>query len=96
MPVHIYNDEGDDIETISECSPGEWELPTQIGKLEEWLKTNHKVIPKGKYVADIGFKVRKNATGGGAVISAEMIRILDDLGMEVYLSEYGYDFSDVE
>ncbi|WP_373546791.1 hypothetical protein [Chamaesiphon sp.] len=47
------------------------------------------------YVADVGFQIRKDATGGGAVISTEMIQILHDLGMEVYLSEYG-DFSGVE
>lgn len=74
----------------------EWELPCQIYELGEWLKANQHVIQKGKYVADVGFRIRKDATGGGAVISTEMIQILNDLGMEIYLSEYGYDFSSIK
>lgn len=95
MPIRIYKI-SDRTETIAYCSDGEWELSAQIAELEEWLKVNHKVIPKGNYVADIGFTIRKDATGGGGVISIEMMSILQNLGMEIYLSEYGYEFSDME
>jgi hypothetical protein len=84
MPVYIYKNN----KRISECAVEEWELPTQIDELEQWLKTNHQSLPKGKYFADIGFQVRKGATGGGGVISIAMIGMLNDIGMEIYLSEY--------
>jgi hypothetical protein len=85
MPVYIYKDDWD---RIGECALGEWELPSQINELEQWLKANHHSLSKGKYFVDIGFQVRKGATGGGGVISIEMIQILNDIGMEIYLSEY--------
>jgi hypothetical protein len=84
MPVYIYKDN----KRIGECAVGEWELPSQIDELEQWLKANHQSLPKGKYFADIGFQVRKGATGGGGVISIAMIEMLNDIGMEIYLSEY--------
>jgi hypothetical protein len=45
-------------------------------------------LPKDKYVADIGFDIRKEANGGGSVINSKMIKILSNNGMEIYLSEY--------
>jgi hypothetical protein len=96
MPICIYNEESDDRDKIGKLCDDEWELPGQIYELEEWLKVNQKLLPKGRYVADVGFRLRKDATGGGAVISTEMIQMLNNLGMEIYLSEYGYDFSGVE
>jgi selenophosphate synthetase-related protein len=47
-----------------------------------------KNLPNGKYIADIGFDIRKDASGGGAVINLKMIKILAKIGMEIYLSEY--------
>lgn len=95
MPVHIYDDKEGNFETIGECSLGEWDLATQVDDLKRWLRANRETISKGKYVADIGFTVRQDATGGGAVISIELIHILHDLGMAIYLSEYGFG-SDAE
>jgi hypothetical protein len=91
MPIIIYDNGRIDLRTIDQCSPDEWELPGQIHELEQWLKANHDKIPPGKYVADIGFQIRREATGGGSVISSEMIQLLAKMGMEIYLSEYGPD-----
>jgi hypothetical protein len=91
MPIIIYDNGRIDLRTIDQCSPDEWELPSQIHELEQWLKANHDKIPPGKYVADIGFQIRREATGGGSVISSEMIQLLAKMGMEIYLSEYGPD-----
>jgi hypothetical protein len=90
MPINIYDQEHQDLDPIAWLCDDEWELPGQVDELERWLKTNQQTLPKGKYVADIGFQIRPDATGGGGVISTEMIRILNNLGMEIYLSEYGY------
>ncbi|HEY5916376.1 MAG TPA: hypothetical protein VIU13_03210 [Chryseolinea sp.] len=41
-----------------------------------------------KYVADVGFAIRKDASGGGAVLNSESMKILGDIGMDIYFSEY--------
>ncbi len=90
MPINIYDQERQGVDTIAQLCDDEWELPGQVDDLERWLKANQQTLSKGRYVADIGFQIRPNATGGGGVISTEMIRILNNLGMEIYLSEYGH------
>lgn len=45
-------------------------------------------IPTGHYVADIGFAIRKDACGGGAVLSVKSMAIMVKIGMELYFSEY--------
>ncbi|WP_373538376.1 hypothetical protein [Chamaesiphon sp.] len=49
MPVNIYNEESENRDTIEYLCDGNWELPGQIHELEEWLKSNQNIIPKGKY-----------------------------------------------
>jgi hypothetical protein len=36
----------------------------------------------------LGFDIRKESNGGGSVINSEMINIMSNIGMEIYLSEY--------
>ena len=85
MAINIYKD---DFENVTYLCEGDWDLPTQIDKLEEWLTEEGKLLPKGNYVADIGFSVREDAPGGGAVLNSNTIKMLNDIGMEVYFSEY--------
>lgn len=56
--------------------------------LELWLADNKCSFSPENYVADIGFKIREDANGGGAILSSEMIRDLAALGMSLHLSEY--------
>ena len=86
MPISIYNSINDD--KIKYLSANIWDLPSQILALQEWLEKEGTKLEKGKYVADIGFDVRKDATGGGGIINSKMIAILAEIGMEIYLSEY--------
>jgi len=86
MPINIY--EARTYKTIAYISNDIWELPIQIEEFEEWLNTIGSALSKGKYVADIAFDIRKDATGGGAVINSNMINTLSKIGMEIYLSEY--------
>ena len=92
MPIHIYENTSDELQTIGECSYEEWDLSTQIDDLKKWLDSSHQNISKGKYIADIGFTARTFATGGGGVISMEIIYLLNNLGMKIHLSEYGCNF----
>jgi hypothetical protein len=86
MPVNIYVYKTK--EKIKHLCEGNWSLPNQVWELESWLIKNYKSIPKGEYVADIGFGIRKDASGGGAVLSKDTMKIMSDIGMDLYLSEY--------
>jgi len=86
LPINIYNN--DNAEKVALLSDDCWELPTQIDVLEAWLKENELKIPSGNYVIDIGFDIRKDASGGGGVLTTQSMAIMVKLGIELYLSEY--------
>lgn len=87
MPIKIYPEGKPADETAWLCG-GDWSLLSQVAALEAWLGENKARVKSGRYIVDIGFKVRKGAFGGGAGISPEMMRTMADLGMFLYLSEY--------
>ena len=84
--MNIYKEEN--FESIKYLCDDDWDLPTQLHELEKWLIKEGKNLPKGKYIADIGFRIRKEANGGGAVLNSKTITILNKIGMEIYFSEY--------
>ncbi len=85
MPITISNDNNERIDYL--CSDI-WDLPTQMWELEKWLEVEGNKLKKDKYVADIGFEMRSDASGGGTVLNSNMITILNSIGMEIYFSEY--------
>lgn len=87
MPIYIKIDGSN--ETLADLAKDVWELPLQIQELEAWLSSTHNNLVPGKYIADIGFSVRENACGGGAILSPEAMFIMGKLGIKLYLSEYG-------
>jgi len=86
MPINIYNQSNN--EKLDLLCEDVWDLPNQIDSLDKWLTTKGILLPKSSYVADIGFDIRKNATGGGAIINSESMKIMSHIGMDLYLSEY--------
>jgi hypothetical protein len=90
MPVAIYRvtPKGQKNESIAWLCDGNWRLPDQADALEAWLAKNGRTLKPDEYVADIGFKLREDASGGGAAISPEMMRTMADVGMSLFLSEY--------
>ncbi len=86
MPISIYNRSNH--EKLDWLCDDVWDLPNQIDKLEKWVKTKGVSLPKSSYVADIGFDIRKDASGGGAVLNSETMKIMSDIGMDIFLSEY--------
>ena len=86
MPIDIYIEESG--EKLDWLCDEHWDLPTQIDALETWLINKGKSLEPSKYVADIGFDIRKNSTGGGGVLSSESMTIMGEIGMDVYFSEY--------
>ena len=86
MPINIYNQTNH--EKLDWLCDDVWDLPNQIDTLEKWVKTKGILLPKSSYVADIGFDIRKDASGGGAVLNSETMKIMSDIGMDIFLSEY--------
>lgn len=86
MPIYIKAE--DTSETIVTLSNGVWDLPTQVQQLESWLFENSSNLPSSNYIADVGFSIRENACGGGAILSPKAMSIMGKLGMKLYLSEY--------
>lgn len=86
MPINIYKE--DSREKLEWLCDEDWDLPTQIDALETWLMNKGKNLEPSKYVADIGFDIRKDATGGGAVMNSESMAIMGKIGMDIYFSEY--------
>ncbi len=87
MPIYIKVDGSG--EKLAHLAQGDWELPSQIEALESWLLTNPLSLVPAKYIADLGFTIRENACGGGAILSPEAMSIMGRLGIKLYLSEYG-------
>lgn len=92
MPINIY--EQNSSERLAWLCNDIWDLPDQISKLESWITANVDSLPKSDYVIDIGFDIRPNATGGGAVISSDIMRLMADKGFNLYLSEYPNQLND--
>lgn len=89
--MSIYIKRTSDNKTIAKLADNEWELPIQVKLLENWLKENKNIIQPDAYIADIGFSIRMNACGGGAILSVEAMSVMSSLGIQLYLSEYPTD-----
>jgi hypothetical protein len=88
VPVRIDRTTDEKNEEVAWLCGDEWQLPTQLEALEKWLKEKGQKLPKGTYVADIGYSPRPGACGGGGVISTESMQFMVSIGMQLFLSEY--------
>ena len=92
MPIIIYKVAATDAEhneRVALLCHGEWMLAPQIEELSLWLQQSATGLQQAKYVADVGFRWRRDASGGGPVLDPQMMRRMAELGMSLYLSEYG-------
>lgn len=71
------------------CNP--WLIQLQV--LADWLEENRGRLRKEKKIADLGFCYRKDAAGGGDVLSTELMNLCVEENLDLYLSEYGCDLS---
>ena len=92
MPINLIDytgsKEGEKGVPIGHLCEDEWEMPKQIAALEDWLNQNKEIIQKGRYVADIGYRPREGASGGGVALSIETMETMVSIGIELFLSEY--------
>ena len=92
MSCWIRKTVGDDRRDHLLLGPDEWDLRAQVDLLADWLRENDgKLEPADGWVADIGFNVRIDASGGGPIISSEMMELCLRNNVEIFLSEYGLD-----
>ena len=90
MPVVIRRIVDDRFKNHTEIAGDSWDLRTQIEALEEWLVANpNELDPSNQWVADVGFTVRLDATGGGPPITRKLMEMCVGSNLEIYLSEYG-------
>ena len=96
VPVIIYRkfpEDDRDVEDVAWLCGEEWELGPQVYALQEWLSASGRAMQPAEYVADIGFKWRRDGGSGGPVLEPPAMRIAADIGMSIYFSEYA-GFSD--
>ena len=92
MPCFVRRINGDVKENEIKLAPNDWNLMSQFEVFEEWLKSNNgQLVSEEGWVVDIGFSPRENATGGGPVISKEIMELCLKNNIEIYLSEYAAD-----
>jgi hypothetical protein len=53
---------------VTTLAKNSWDLPSQVEELEKWLFGAAQELLPSEYTADIGFSIRENACGGGAII----------------------------
>jgi len=76
-------------------APDSWDLRHQFKIFEEWLVENNGTLePADNWIADIGFKVRLDATGGGPIVSTKLMALCISNRVELFLSEYGSQSED--
>ena len=92
MPCWVRKITGQVKENEIKLAPDDWNLMSQYEAFEEWLKSNDgKLESEEGWIVDIGFSPRKNAAGGGPVISKEIMELCLRNNIEIYLSEYAGD-----
>ena len=90
MPVVIRKIVEDRVENHADVATDSWDLRTQIEALEEWLSANPAHLdPSSQWIADVGFTVRFDATGGGPPISCRLMKMCVASNLDIWLSEYG-------
>jgi hypothetical protein len=87
VPIYVKSEQSN--EKLAHLAKEHWDLPVQIKELENWLFENPLNLTPSKYIADVGFSIRENACGGGAILSPKAMTIMGKLGIKLYLSEYG-------
>ncbi len=65
------------------------ELPELFTLFKDWLLNDSKDIDNNfEWIADIGFSQREGASGGGPMITTDIMKICIDKNISIYLSEY--------
>lgn len=87
MSITITKDEllGDEVTLISDDNTS----ISQLYSLHKWVTEHKDELTHGKYVANINFYPSdSDGQGGGPVLEATFMKLLGDLGIDIYFSEW--------
>ncbi|WP_444891819.1 hypothetical protein ACJJIE_11875 [Microbulbifer sp. TRSA001] len=92
MAIWIRKVVGQKSKNYLKLAKDDWNLISQFEAFESWLKTDAEDLdPNHEWIADIGFCPRDSASGGGPVITQEIMEICLSRRITIFLSEYGGD-----
>lgn len=90
MAIWIRRVEGSKRVNHLKLANDDWDLRSQFIIFENWLLTGPEFLESGQsWIADIGFDSRVNATGGGPVITQELMSMCLKHNITIHLSEFG-------
>ena len=90
MPVAIQREAGDGYEPHADLCAGGWDLRTQLEALEDWLADHpHALDPRHDWVADVGFRVKPGAAGGGPPVTPRLMHLCLRANLTIFLSPHG-------
>lgn len=89
MSIWISKIENGTREGVLKLAGDTWELPKLFNEFETWLmNAGQELDPSFQWVVDIGFSPREGASGGGPIISTEIMKQCVEKNIAIYLSEY--------
>lgn len=81
---------GDSSENVIRLGVDSWDLRELFKIFEKWLITCGASLEAGEgWIVDIGFSPRPGASGGGPIISPDIMSLCVEKRISIYLSEYG-------
>lgn len=89
MPINIYEETS--LKQLAYLAENNWELPFLLCEFEKWIMMHSSDLPKLKIIADFGFSVRSEASGGGGIINAEILGKAAEANIDFYFSEYSIE-----
>jgi hypothetical protein len=67
-----------------------WDLDAQLERLHAWMHEHPDFNAEGsEWVVDVGFEPRKGVAVAGYTVSVELMRILSQKNVTLWLSDYG-------
>lgn len=89
MSTYLKNNKSGNALHVIEILNNNWDLDTQLKRLEEWLDdNNHDHFADGEWIADIGFEPRSDVTVAGYTIRQELMSLLVKNNITLWLSDY--------
>ena len=92
MSTHLKNNRVGCADAVVDVVANEWDLDRQLSGLMAWLLAHPEFdFSSGEWVADVGFSSRPNVTVAGYTVSIELMAMLSQNKITLWLSDYGSD-----
>ncbi|MCW7492544.1 hypothetical protein ND861_09580 [Leptospira sp. 2 VSF19] len=89
MPIWIRKTNKEKTENYHHLMKDDWDLTNNFEAFSDWIQSVDGTLDKKfDWVADISFSPRPNATGGGPVISFDLMKLCIKNNIEIYISEF--------